>query len=555
MQLDDLFETHVLAEMDWYDKSPLIPILRQYPNKWVHFTHGVPNRYPQSDSQNPELRLNREDSKRNKKNGFFNVPKIGINAAMGLTKDARWKQGFSKTHNDPPGIYFYPVDFLLSQTDRLKRGDQYGADFPFYYVCDINMAANGINLGNVSWDAIEKIAVKNGWDRLYHDFMNNKDDDDKRPYFSRSEVAKFEKVPGTFLWDFVDHLVQDKRISWSKAFRGIPYIYDPGLGIIHSNEPHQMVVFDTSLIKVLKSGNNQELTSRSQEQESHWKFAIKSLMKAFRAEYGGTLTWKNKIPFLTFDYGNATFTIKFSWHYSSLSMTVEYKHGHAEGQKSFQSELQSMSIPQIVDAVGQWMHPISKRKSDLLFKPAIPIAEAKRLLTSYCNIPLSVKITIENDRSKWRKPEYQLMSNTTREEHDIPITNRIYATVTEETVDIGFTFRISGDAFASASFHQSEGSSVDTLDAQLDELVQNFYDSVEKQTKHMRPSDTHSYWKQFGKNVEADAFMGWVAKNCGCSFNGRIEQAFAKEIATYENFPYKGGLHSDIRYFFKDRRY
>ena len=145
MRLDALFTQ--LFEMDWYDKSPMTAVLQQNRGKWIHFSQGAPNRDYRTATLLPEPeapayydRRKTKQYQRNlravqRKNAMANVPKMGINPK------SMWQ--------DPKGVYFYPVNWLLSGTERITSGQQHGINYPYYYIADINLNdANGVNLGH-----------------------------------------------------------------------------------------------------------------------------------------------------------------------------------------------------------------------------------------------------------------------------------------------------------------------------------------------------------------------------------------------------------------------
>jgi hypothetical protein len=153
---------NTLFEVDFYDRSPLTAVLKRSRGKWIHFSKGAPNRSyrnaklePEPDKPDYYNRAKTKQYQRDvrtvaRRNAIQPVPKIGVNP------QSFW--------SDPRGVYCYPVDWLLSGHERILSGNQYGMDFRYYYICDINLNdANGVNLGTITWEQVEAIAARNGW--------------------------------------------------------------------------------------------------------------------------------------------------------------------------------------------------------------------------------------------------------------------------------------------------------------------------------------------------------------------------------------------------------
>src|SRR5437762_1390454 len=89
-----------IREAAWHETYPAAEYLARYPHRFVHFS---------------------------------DVPKLGVNP--------------SKSHRDPPGIYFYPNQWLLDN----YRGFQYGLVSPYAFIASIQTRAKGVvNLGRMT---------------------------------------------------------------------------------------------------------------------------------------------------------------------------------------------------------------------------------------------------------------------------------------------------------------------------------------------------------------------------------------------------------------------
>lgn len=547
MRLNDLFESELLTEIDWYEKSPLIAVLQRYKDKWVHFSRGVPNRIVPAHFRSPEPGDARAKQRAARKDGDYKVSKLGINPAGGLTQDAQDERKQWSSHHDASGVYFYPASFLLSGTERLKSGQQYGTYMPYYYIADINFTPNGVDLGTVDWDRVEEIAERNGWFEPYREFFRLRPEERERKFFGRGKLDH----PGWFLWNFVDRLVQDKKITWNKAFKGLDYIYDPGLSIIHSNEPHQIVVFNPKIIKVLDSGENKPYRDTEAEKPEHWHHAVTSLFKALRGEFGGVIAWRDKKPTLTFAAGKATFTVAFGWTWGAPRLSLDYRQGRAVGHASVASDdFRARSVGEIVAKVKAWVEPVARRRSDLLFTPALGEAEAQRLLRAVADRPLAFETEIRNDEGPGRN-DLTVTGDHEAEIDDVAVGVRAWARATSGAIRVGAVIRLMGRNFLQVDLPGHEGHPPEAVEAMLDALAEEYRRDLQERVDMLRPKAGDSYWKRFQSHEEADAFLGWLAKHGGLSFGGRVERLMAEEIAAYAAFPHKGALASDIRYLFR----
>lgn len=550
MRLHDLFENELLTEVDWYEKSPLPAILRRYSDKWIHFSRGAPNRIVPKPYRTPEPDLglppaDRERALRRaqRRDASYRVPKIGINPVVGMTSDTQHERQQWASHHDPGGVYGYKCSFLLTGTDRMKSGQQYGLDMPYYYIFDVNMTSNGVDLGKVTWEQVEDIAERNGWSEPLGTFFRLSPEAQKKQFpHGRPEH------PGWMLWNFVDRLVRDNEITWNKAFKGLDYIYDPNLSIIHSNEPEQIVVFNPKVIKVITSGENKPYRDHESDKPETWDHALRTILKTLRGEFGGTLAWQDKKPTLTFTAGAATFTVATGWTWGTPKLSLDYRQGRAVGHSSVGGDdFRSLSIEQIVAKVRAWVEPVARRKSDLLFTPALSEGLAQRLLRLAADPPLTFATEIRNDDGPGRN-SMTVTGDYEREVDEVAVGGRVWLTATSGTFRLNAVVRLMGQNFMTVDLPGYEGRPPEDVDAVLDELAQEFQRDLAQRVDMLRPREGSTYWQRFQSNEEADAFVGWLAKHSGLSFGGRVEKVCAEAIAAYEAFPHKGALASDIRY-------
>lgn len=545
MRLDQIFSAQVpfvktllegfsqnpskLTEADWYDQSPLTDILRKYQGKglYIHFTNGAPNRFATVDGKPTD------DSR--------NVAKIGINPVMGLSQAAKADRGVYASHKDPIGVYLYPVDFLLSGTERLRRGQQYGTDMRFFFIVKVEGSRNGIDLRWVTEAEIEALAVRNGWqDELYaFKAMSPADQAKHLPHYYNPQY------PGSFLWHFLDRLVKDGKISWNKALKGVDYIRDPGLAIIHSNEPDQMLVINPRLIKVVDSGENTPIRASGGDPKTQWKTVRERLLKGLRAEFGGDLTFKDKAPTLTFTVGKTLFTATLGDRYDVPTLNIAYRFGRAVGTIYISDTIiRDEPLTTVIEKAKTEVERIARRKSDLLFTPVISEKDAQALFRRIGAVTWEFKTEINNDGGRYNG---MIITGTHQGADDPALLTRIVVTVGTEDIRISGTVAIMGTSIASLYLPQSERIKPEEVEKAFDELASRYAESLRNHFDYLRPGK--SGWRaRFYDDADADAALGWVALHAGVTFEDRVRRELAPEIKAFTDRESKGGLLSDIRY-------
>jgi hypothetical protein len=237
--------SEILNEMIWEDKFTAGEAVKRFPNALIHFTK---------------------------------IPKLGVNPTG--NKPISPTEGNALSHSDPPGIYFYPCRYLMSEE---ASSYQYANSYPYYYVCSLTPTKNTLNVGTVSTATAEKIAKKNGW---FGDMQRIRQDPTilKQDHRSPYENPKLFKKPGGFMWACMHYLASVENKSWIAMLRGIDVITDPGFGIIASQEPAQTIVFNRKLLKILAHGENKDvLATRFGE-----------IAKAVAPEFNAKVSFKNK---------------------------------------------------------------------------------------------------------------------------------------------------------------------------------------------------------------------------------------------------------------------
>ena len=143
-------------------------------------------------------------------------------------------------HNDPIGIYCFPKDYVLSNGLFANSGF---AKMPYVFFIEPSSNAKILNL-NMSKEKAVELLTKMGID----------------PKIMEEDISRGRsKTPGHLFWDAIETVRNDKNkplsknISWNTFFKRTGYnaVYDDGQGIIHTNEPKQIVYLDRKAYKIL----------------------------------------------------------------------------------------------------------------------------------------------------------------------------------------------------------------------------------------------------------------------------------------------------------------
>jgi hypothetical protein len=539
-----------LFEMDWYDKSPLTAVLRRNRGRWVHFSQGAPNRDMRRIKQLPEptqpsyydrrktKQYQRDLAAVKRKNATHAVPKLGINPK------SIW--------SDPKGIYFYPVDFLLSGFERIMSGNQHGLAYPYYYIVDLNLNdPNGVNLGTITWPQIEAIAKRNGWFDQMQAFRQLPADDQQKKLFSYARPD----LPGSFFWHFIDRMVKDQQMTWSRAYRGISFIRDPNLSIIHNNEPDQVLVLDPRIIKIVEMGENNQPVKAGGGSDSieQWMHVLLTIIRQVRGEYGGDLTWMKKKPTLSFAKGSGKFALSIAERSSQMEVGLNLSITYGRASDSMHigyDSLNKQNVEQVVQSLRAKIEQIAARKSDLLFTPLISIAAGKQLMIDQITdrLGLSIGTTIYN--SDQRYSSVNLHGEIQREIDRVTIKTTCHLSLTPDKMSASCNVWAGNQYLITAmSDYQEEYTNPSAMLASVALKVRENFDNM---ANYYAPKtgtrSTYDRNARFSSDKEFVAFKGWVVIKSGLSLDGELRQQFAAEVAAFEEYPDKRNLLADIAY-------
>lgn len=236
----------ILAEMIWEDRFEAAKVARRYPGAWIHFSH---------------------------------MPKLGINP--------------SKQHHDPPGIYFYPTNWLFSEAASLS---QFATEYEYFFIVQFKRSARVINLSRMTMNSVTRIAQANGWLDELQAVMRDPTllDNARQPMAKR-----LLKRPGGLFYATLDYLANVKHRPWLGMLRGCDGLFDPGRGFIAGAEAAQAVMFGRQHVTVLAQGANTDHQDRQ----------YADILRQIATELGGQFSYRNKLPVAEFTNAGRPFRI------------------------------------------------------------------------------------------------------------------------------------------------------------------------------------------------------------------------------------------------------
>jgi hypothetical protein len=490
-------EEEVLDEVQWHERSPLYDILMQNRRRFIHFSR---------------------------------VPKLGVNPKKG--------------HLDPHGIYFYPVNWILTYAENKGFVDQFALDMPYYFLADIDLSTNGYLMSKMTMKDVETIARENGW---YQDLYNRLRDG-----------TVFKEYPAKAMWKVLAHRRNDNR-SDHFALRGVDYIYDDGTGTIHPNEPSQILVLNPRIIHNVTMGENRDVSMRAThsgnpiEEFEVWKKAMADILKTVQNEFGGVIKWnqvkdanntkKNPqtksrsiaMPSLYFNTQDCRYTLFFTKDYN-LYLERKYMRRIDTVKVRGRENLSDLSVAEYATHVRSLVQKFEQEKIELKFQPAKPIDDVvKTIKDGLLSHPSEPEVEVNNETKKvYINGEVKMPFGMTF--HYLGLIPDIDSGV----VTYNISLRTKNHTLLVwASDMTNVGKSV----------AQNFRARLDGPVKEMiGPKADVSYrYGKFYYEDEWNAFLGWLVINSGVSANGIMEIVFKDEIAAYHAFSNKKALLNTIK--------
>jgi hypothetical protein len=187
----------------------------------------------------------------------YDDPMVGVHFSKGVSYD---RDNDRKTphigitvkpfHHDPIGIYAFPKDYVLKGSLEKNAGFR---DSVNYYIVKPSSRANILNLSTISEqdaiDILRKMGIGENAYRNQNVYHKSGKSDVGHRFWGTLEVMR-KQIYGD----------SSKNVSWNNLFKKTGYnvLYDDGDGIIHSNEPTQIIYLESSAMEVLDQGTQDD---------------------------------------------------------------------------------------------------------------------------------------------------------------------------------------------------------------------------------------------------------------------------------------------------------
>ena len=183
----------------------------------------------------------------------YDDPMVGVHFSKGVSYD---RDNDRKTphigitvkpfHHDPIGIYAFPKDYVLKGSLERNAGFR---DSVNYYIVKPSSRANILNLSTMNEqdaiDILKKMGIGENAYRNQNVYHKSGKLDVGHRFWGTLEVMR-KQIYG-------EH---SKNVSWNNLFKKTGYnvLYDDGDGIIHTNEPNQIIYLESSAMEILEQG-------------------------------------------------------------------------------------------------------------------------------------------------------------------------------------------------------------------------------------------------------------------------------------------------------------
>lgn len=224
-----------------------------------------------------EITEARRNPKLNPKHGFTNemirrlkesdlIPGTSVeNAFASFTSLEKLGINPSSEYDTPIGIYAYPLRYVRDEIgDRDTTWLPFAGDKPYVNFFSLKKSANIL--------VSTKFTAEDS-DRLYGKLYDLFGEEDVDAHYANSERSAFVKTAFGRFW-YVTFMLskeygKNKPAFWNGLFRkiGVDAVLDLGDGVIHDNEPTQIVVFNPAVINGVERIRNVR-TKETQEYAS-----------------------------------------------------------------------------------------------------------------------------------------------------------------------------------------------------------------------------------------------------------------------------------------------
>lgn len=433
---------------------------------------------------------------------FGETPKVGVNPRP--------------FHSDPRGVYCYGVDWLLNNPKFYNAGSQYAVNRPYWSIIRL-VSDQGIVLSKFKQADLEALADRNGFRDELTRFLEQsslslKTAPEALWAYLRNRTSSFPSVPIN---------------SEIKPLRGIDFIYDDGLGIIHQREANQIALFNPKAYKIVDSG------VQANKQEAYHNNAVINIMKHLQLRYGGDLSWMKKSPKLVIDRGYTRFEVTVDKESSQPYMRIKMNWGRAEKRATIrfdEIEPSSNTFASLVGRIEDMFDLIlrfGKAKRDLFFQPSIDPKEALQELRKVVGEGYSFETLIENDVK-------EVTVTATKEfktPNGVSFLAVIACRINDDENDTRWIMRLAVNSHTVAQARVIPSNKY-PHSKELGILIKKGAGELLRQTDWAHPSKDHesAFLRRFHYDSEYNEFIGWVVNSAGLRL---LSQEYDEQVNQY----------------------
>jgi hypothetical protein len=289
-------------------------------------------------------------------------------------------------HGDPPGVYFYPVDWLWNHED-FHDHQQFGTNWPYYWIAEIDFNCAGLDLDTLTHEEVRAVGRAQ---RLV-------------PALSEFRALASAQEHWRPLWEFLKNRNamtklpdrESEGIRWLKSLKGIAWIKDSHW-VIHSNEPEQLCAIDPRVIRLIESGTQPRIEQHDWEHLPYWKHALTTLFttlqdKAWRAHH-----LEEQDPSWEVTGDNWSFLVEWAPAFALTGLRISWRTGRATDTDRISARfMRDSTMEEIVEKIEGKLQAVK----DLTAKTCISNRRSAPKRRRRCSTPSSSILRSLNRKS------------------------------------------------------------------------------------------------------------------------------------------------------------
>lgn len=406
-------------------------------------------------------------------------------------------------HMDPKGVYFYPVDWLWD-SNKFQKGDQWATNWPYWFIVEVDFSRPGLNLDTLTLPQVEMLAHTNGWSDVDLEVSRH------APWAveQQSSVAKDT-------WMYLKAINQ-LGWTWAKTLRGLGWVKDSN-GVIMSYEPEQVCVMDPRAMKLIESGQQDELHAGNENKWEYFRRPVTMVMNQMADKHGGKVVWKNKMPTLVIAGDDWRYTVEFDQSWRGAALIVNIRLGRAEDRHTV-DRLHHYEIDTLQEKLETFLEACQNYSgNDLQFTPHMDEQAVEAWIKSKLTQRPNIDWKISNST--------HVMWATHNDSAGSPPVNLEFMVGTDDD-----------DAWAKVNLRINDNLFIAMSGFPLDEFEDKFWENIER--------FSHDKKQDFEDEGLWEKFLGWVGHYSGLAILEPYEEKF---LNSYD----KGELYGQIQRSFR----